>query len=218
MCYAKTALPSARTSSAWSATSSHPRPAWVSSPDLPTKIIPAKTPWLKTSGIFPMDLRIPSLKDKMLIESTPLKSRILVRRLAVPHTGGRSRGACNQVVVWDVFEKHVICSIWQLVWFTVWLVAAGQRHFTLVTDVCPAVLSPPQLWPPSPGYPEGRAEAEGFLSEGVGSPSPSTWTNARRSLRGAWPGAEAYLPELLSKLKYMFAQIVVEVRNVLATC
>ena len=54
------------------------------SPNLPTKIMPTKIAWLKYSGKFPMDIRIPPLKIKILLESNPLKSRILVRRLAVP--------------------------------------------------------------------------------------------------------------------------------------
>ena len=54
-------------------------------PYLPTKIIPTKTFWLKVSGNFPKDLRIPPLKIKILLESNPLKSRILVRRLAACH-------------------------------------------------------------------------------------------------------------------------------------
>ena len=52
-------------------------------PNLPAKIIPAKIRRLKLSGRFPMDMRIPPLKIKILLESEPLKSRILVERLAV---------------------------------------------------------------------------------------------------------------------------------------
>ena len=40
-------------------------------------------PWLKTSGKFPTDVIIPALKTKILLESNPLKSRILEQRLAV---------------------------------------------------------------------------------------------------------------------------------------
>ena len=44
----------------------------------------------------PMDMRIPPLKIKFLLESDPLKSRILVRRLAVlapsPWVGSSQRG------------------------------------------------------------------------------------------------------------------------------
>ena len=52
-------------------------------PNLPNKIIPTKIAWLKLSGKPPMDMRIPPLELKILIESSPPKSRILVRRLAV---------------------------------------------------------------------------------------------------------------------------------------
>ena len=47
-------------------------------------IIPAKIRWLKLPGKFPVGMRIPPLKIQILLESNPLKSRILVRRLAVP--------------------------------------------------------------------------------------------------------------------------------------
>ena len=55
-------------------------------PDLPTKIIPTKIRWLESSGEFPMDMWIPPLTIKILLESNPLRSRILVRRLAVGDT------------------------------------------------------------------------------------------------------------------------------------
>ena len=54
-----------------------------STPNLPTKTIPTKIAWLKLSGNFPMGLGIPPLKIQILLESNSLKSRILVRRLAV---------------------------------------------------------------------------------------------------------------------------------------
>ena len=44
---------------------------------------PAKICSLGISGNVPMDMRIPPRKNKILLESNPLKSRILVRRLAV---------------------------------------------------------------------------------------------------------------------------------------
>ena len=43
----------------------------------------SKIPWLKLSGTFPMGLGIPPLRIKSMLESKPLKSRILARRLAV---------------------------------------------------------------------------------------------------------------------------------------
>ena len=59
---------------------SHKRPG---TPNLPTKIIPTKICWLKLSGKFPKGLEILPLKMKILLEPNPLKSRILVLRLAV---------------------------------------------------------------------------------------------------------------------------------------
>ena len=52
-------------------------------PNLPTKIVPAKICRLRNYGEFPMDMRIPPLNIKIMLESNHLKSRILVRRLAV---------------------------------------------------------------------------------------------------------------------------------------
>ena len=40
-------------------------------------------PWLKLSEKFPMDVRIPPLHLKIMLDSNPLKSRIWARRLAV---------------------------------------------------------------------------------------------------------------------------------------
>ena len=71
-----------------------PRPSsWCTSakqtctPNLPARIIPTKIAWFRISGKFPMDVRIPPLGIKILLESNPLKSRILVRRLAIEPTG-----------------------------------------------------------------------------------------------------------------------------------
>ena len=49
------------------------RSAWGRcTPHLPAKIIPAKTCWLTTSGKFPVDMRIPPLQTKIILESNPL--------------------------------------------------------------------------------------------------------------------------------------------------
>ena len=55
----------------------------MGTPSLPTKIIPAKIASLKLSRKLPMCLGIPPLNIKILLESNPPKSRILVQRLAV---------------------------------------------------------------------------------------------------------------------------------------
>ena len=52
-------------------------------------IIPARIVGLKLCGKCPMDLGIPPLTIQMLLESNPLKSRILVRRLAVSARNAR---------------------------------------------------------------------------------------------------------------------------------
>ena len=59
-----------------------PFSAFQVTPNLPTKIIPTKIAWLRLSGRLPMGLGIPSLKIRIMLESNPLKSRVLVWRLA----------------------------------------------------------------------------------------------------------------------------------------
>ena len=55
----------------------------MSTPNLPAKIIPTNIAWLKLSGKFPMDMRIPPLWIKIVLESNPLTSTMLVRGLVV---------------------------------------------------------------------------------------------------------------------------------------
>ena len=47
--------------------------------DLEANIIPSRTRWLKLSGKSPMDLRTPPLNIKILPESNPPKSRIVLQ-------------------------------------------------------------------------------------------------------------------------------------------
>ena len=53
-------------------------------PNLPTNMIHANMAGLKLSGRFPVDMRIPPLKMKIMFESNPLNSTMLVGRLGVP--------------------------------------------------------------------------------------------------------------------------------------
>ena len=62
-------------------------------PSLPTNISPTKLAWLKLSGKFPMGLEIPPLNVKIVLESNPLKSIMLVGRLGV-HLGGARTTSC----------------------------------------------------------------------------------------------------------------------------
>ena len=55
-------------------------------PNFPTNIIPTYIASLKLSEKFPMGLGIPPLKIKITLESNPLKSIMLVGRLAVVQT------------------------------------------------------------------------------------------------------------------------------------
>ena len=54
-----------------------------STPNLPTNIIPTKIAWLKLSGKYPMCLGSSPLSIQILLESNPLKSIMLVGKLAV---------------------------------------------------------------------------------------------------------------------------------------
>ena len=61
----------------------HPRCGQLLTPNPPTNIVPTNIAWVKLSGKFPMDMRIPPLYIKIVLESNPPKSTILVGRLAV---------------------------------------------------------------------------------------------------------------------------------------
>ena len=73
-------------------------PSLATTPNLPIKIIPAQIRWLNTFVKFPIDM---PLKNNILLESNPLKSRILVPRLAVMHLCG-----VDQLIAAVSFEHH----------------------------------------------------------------------------------------------------------------
>ena len=52
-------------------------------PNLPTNIVPTNIAWLKLSGESRMGLGIPPLEIKIMLQSNPPKSTMLVGRLAV---------------------------------------------------------------------------------------------------------------------------------------
>ena len=58
-------------------------PPTATTPNLPASIIPTTIARLKLSRRFPMDVRLPPLNIDIMLETNPLKSRILVRGLAV---------------------------------------------------------------------------------------------------------------------------------------
>ena len=72
----------------------HHIPDLPTTPNLPTKNLPAKIRWLRLSRKIQMDMRILHLKCKCMIESNLPKSRILVRRLAVLRWRAPSSGCC----------------------------------------------------------------------------------------------------------------------------
>ena len=57
--------------------------AIMSTPNLPTNIVPTNIAWLKLSGASPMGLGISPLKFKIVLESNPLKSKLLIGGLGV---------------------------------------------------------------------------------------------------------------------------------------
>ena len=65
-------------------------------PDLPTNIVPTNIAWLKLSGKFPVDMRIPPLNIQIMLESNPPKPTMLVGRLGVDmfiESGSRNPGS-----------------------------------------------------------------------------------------------------------------------------
>ena len=71
-------------------------------PSLPAKILPAKIRRLDTSGDFPMDMRVPSLEIKMLLEVKLFEIQNLSTEIGHPRVlpaisvgGRRGRAACR---------------------------------------------------------------------------------------------------------------------------
>ena len=84
-------------------------------PNLLTKIIPAKISCLKISGKFPMDMRVPTLGIKIQLESNPLKARVVVRRLAVTSLGRgmATSGPGRRTNIYIYIYIHIyICILW----------------------------------------------------------------------------------------------------------
>ena len=67
----------------------------LSTPNLPTKMIPAEISWLTNSGRNPMDIKMSPLKVEIMLKSNPLKSRVAVRRLAVARTPSPPTKSCD---------------------------------------------------------------------------------------------------------------------------
>ena len=81
--------------------------------NLPTSThnLPTKICCLKLSGNFPMGMRIPPLDVKIMLESNPLKSRILVRRLAVRRCRKRPFVTCrDNYLESNMFNKETCFS------------------------------------------------------------------------------------------------------------
>ena len=57
--------------------------SWLCTPNLSTNIVPTNIARLKLSGKSPTDMRIPTLQIKIVLESNPRKSTMLVRGLGV---------------------------------------------------------------------------------------------------------------------------------------
>ena len=86
----------------------------LSTPNLPSKILPTGTKirLLEIPGKFPVGLRVPPLKIKILLGSNPPKSGILVRRLAAQGgvwnscLGGPPRGESQYVCIYIYIHTH----------------------------------------------------------------------------------------------------------------
>ena len=82
----------------------------VHAPNLPTKIIPTKIRWRKASAKCLMDIGIPPLNFKTLLESNPPTSRILVRRLAICQVIYLFRFCSVSVISVEILLN--LCWIW----------------------------------------------------------------------------------------------------------
>ena len=116
--------------------------SWPSSrttPNLATKTIPTKIAWLKHSGKFPMDMRMPSLEFRILPESSPLKSRILVRRLAVRDFIQGLQAKLNQILIALMLLLCVFTSVYAILFMFIFIIVlfcttgpAGQAAFMVL--------------------------------------------------------------------------------------
>ena len=108
-------------------------------PNFPTKIIPTKIAWLKLSGEFPMGLGIPPLVIKIMLESNPLKSIMLVQRWAV-----RLRCGCVQCT-WYGYERST--SYHNIAWTSCesLQICSPTLHHTILWTNCESF----QIWLPS---------------------------------------------------------------------
>ena len=87
-----------------------------------TKNLPAKIAWLKLSGKLPMGLGIPPLEIKTMLEANPLKSRILVRRLAVS-------------APWRSIQRDTFGAPWERLRLGMLWLTAGMVHLEEGTGV-----------------------------------------------------------------------------------
>ena len=81
----------------------------VGTPNLPTKNLPTKIRRIIISGKFRMGLGIPGLAIKILLKSNPLKSRILVQRLAVLRARPSGCRCCIRIQGWlEIIPTHIV--------------------------------------------------------------------------------------------------------------
>ena len=88
------AVTAAHPKSAASFTLRSPSSLRLYTPNLPIESIPTMIRWLNTSRTFPMDMKCSPLKLEIPLESKPLKSGILLRRLGV-EPFSRLRSKCS---------------------------------------------------------------------------------------------------------------------------
>ena len=89
--------------------SSSPQLLQGATPNLPTKVIPAKTHWLKISRKFPMDMRIPPLEIKILPESSEIQSLSseIGRTLQRPDSARPSLSLYNIILLHYCFNCNI---------------------------------------------------------------------------------------------------------------
>ena len=102
----------------------------VCTPNFPTNIIPTNIAWLKLYGKFPMDMRIPPLKFKIVLESSPLKSTILVGRLGVSFCICIYTHVCVCVYIYIYITYIYVYIIYIYIYYTHWCVSCCTPGWT----------------------------------------------------------------------------------------
>ena len=99
---------------------------------------------LNISGRFPVDMRMPPPNIKMMLESNPLKSRILVHRLAAI-VGKRKHLKQRNIFEMGMEKKYCLVHIWNTGCWNDSITRTWTLRSKLPSQTCSWAVSP--LWP-----------------------------------------------------------------------